>query len=94
MNITTKRIALESASCVCVTFGDMGDADTNKPLFNDTAWKKADNIFRTSSTRNWLAWYSLAASGRHRRAGWRSFWVTSPAPPPTEDRLAGHVDNF
>jgi hypothetical protein len=46
MNITTKRIALESASCVCVTFGDMGDADTNKPLFNDTAWKKADNILR------------------------------------------------
>jgi hypothetical protein len=31
---------------VFVTFGDMGDADTNKPLFNDTAWKKADNIVR------------------------------------------------
>ena len=31
---------------VFVTFGDMGDADTNKPLFNDTAWKKADNILR------------------------------------------------
>ena len=31
---------------VFVTFGDMIDAGTNKPLFNDHAWKKADNILR------------------------------------------------